>query len=559
VVRTASKVRWIKRSSIVVFIVAVATLVGCKIRVTGGGSRYYAAPAQGEAFDYQTQVATFRVSRRYARLQDLPATLSRFRAKLIEGLDSAGLVPRPGEGKKNPDGSKKPRLRISGTFTRLSTYSASAVVTVIDTFDQRALATFNVSASRKRAVYGYAGALTILKHKIVSALATKAQSVNKQIASLDGWRKRFGLPARITAKSLPALLRATADPDAGIRGRALALIATLGSRARSAVRAIAALLTDPSAAVRALALRALAAIDSPEPWLVTTLERLGARDREVGGQMRRVAISWRVRLYAHAANPTEKPLFLAIGKNDPQARVSALQKLATLERISPAAHQLLVVMLGISDEASLAVALQALVRFGHYSYQLDRQLGRFGRHSRHSPRIKQLAAQARSRIRARYEIARSSSSHKRLAAIPMRATMGGPRMMRKREILVVFPFKASPLSQPDTRTLGTYLSTQLAAVGFRVVPRSQLRRALKTKKRASYKNCFDEACQIELGRALAAQKAISPNLVRSGRHCTLMLTLYDLKTETTDGAATQTASCNVQSLMRAVKRAAGSI
>ncbi|MCK5795853.1 MAG: hypothetical protein KAI47_01630 [Deltaproteobacteria bacterium] len=84
------------------------------------------------------------------------------------------------------------------------------------------------------------------------------------------------------------------------------------------------------------------------------------------------------------------------------------------------------------------------------------------------------------------------------------------------------------------------------APGYRVIPRGQIRARLKAERKASYRACYDNQCQIELGKKLAASAVVSARLIRLGRRCTLTLKLYDLKTETTAGAASHTGSCTVE-------------
>jgi hypothetical protein len=105
--------------------------------------------------------------------------------------------------------------------------------------------------------------------------------------------------------------------------------------------------------------------------------------------------------------------------------------------------------------------------------------------------------------------------------------------------------------------LSDYLTAQLTAVGqIKVVPRDQLRRQLVERKRESYKACYSSSCQIELGRAVAAEKTLTTKLLRVGTRCAVTAVLYDLKTETTDHAATLDTTCAEDALLDAMKRIA---
>lgn len=126
----------------------------------------------------------------------------------------------------------------------------------------------------------------------------------------------------------------------------------------------------------------------------------------------------------------------------------------------------------------------------------------------------------------------------------------------QRPIVAVFDL-ADNKHKLDATTMGElaeYLATQLTATGrYRTVPRSQLRRRLGKEKRQGYKACFDEACQIELGKAMAAQKSLATKIIRVGKICTLTSVLYDLKTETSERAATTEGPCSTEGLLASLR------
>ncbi len=84
--------------------------------------------------------------------------------------------------------------------------------------------------------------------------------------------------------------------------------------------------------------------------------------------------------------------------------------------------------------------------------------------------------------------------------------------------------------------------------GWKSVPRAQLREQLQQEKAASYESCVDEACQIELGKAVAAQKTLVTKLLRLGKACTMVMTLYDLRSEAAEAAATTKTGCTATDL-----------
>jgi hypothetical protein len=134
--------------------------------------------------------------------------------------------------------------------------------------------------------------------------------------------------------------------------------------------------------------------------------------------------------------------------------------------------------------------------------------------------------------------------------------VAGPR---GRMIVAVFDVEdqARSLSAATLGQLTEYLSAKVTQIaGFQVVPRDQLRARLAEEKRRSYKVCYDQRCQIELGRAVAAQKSLATKLLRVGKQCALTSLLYDLKTETTERAATVNTACAEEALLGGVEQLA---
>lgn len=97
--------------------------------------------------------------------------------------------------------------------------------------------------------------------------------------------------------------------------------------------------------------------------------------------------------------------------------------------------------------------------------------------------------------------------------------------------------------------LADQLVTGLSASGkFQVVPRSQLKERLSQQKTDSYKACYDQQCQIELGREVAAAKSLATQIGKIADQCTITANLFDLKKATTDAAAQETGGCDERSL-----------
>lgn len=122
-------------------------------------------------------------------------------------------------------------------------------------------------------------------------------------------------------------------------------------------------------------------------------------------------------------------------------------------------------------------------------------------------------------------------------------------------IVAVFAIEDPSRSFDPTTTsqLTDYLGTRLAKTRrFKVVPPDQLRAQLVQEKSGTYRECFDQKCQIELGKAVAAEKSIATKLLKLGDRCALTATLFDLRTEATEAAATTRTSCVGGALIDAV-------
>src|SRR5688572_13361018 len=105
--------------------------------------------------------------------------------------------------------------------------------------------------------------------------------------------------------------------------------------------------------------------------------------------------------------------------------------------------------------------------------------------------------------------------------------------------------------------LTEYLSGQIAEGGrYRVVASADLSRALLEQKKETYKSCFDEACQIEIGKALAAEKSLSTQIMHLGSSCILKSILFDLAKEVSEQVATVKGGCTADDLTASVEKIA---
>jgi len=114
--------------------------------------------------------------------------------------------------------------------------------------------------------------------------------------------------------------------------------------------------------------------------------------------------------------------------------------------------------------------------------------------------------------------------------------------------------RGSGLSADVLDRLTDYLAVLMAEAGYSVVPREQIRDRLVQMQKESYKSCYDQKCQIDLGRELAAQKVLAPKVLQIGGECRLLGTLLDLKLAASERAATAKAACNERGMLLAVER-----
>lgn len=107
--------------------------------------------------------------------------------------------------------------------------------------------------------------------------------------------------------------------------------------------------------------------------------------------------------------------------------------------------------------------------------------------------------------------------------------------------------------EPLRGQLTDYLAAAFGRLpGVAVVPRASVADALAKSKAESYRACFDERCQIELGKALSAQRSLATKILGVGQFCALTAALFDLRTETTARAATQKAACRAEAMFAAL-------
>jgi hypothetical protein len=110
------------------------------------------------------------------------------------------------------------------------------------------------------------------------------------------------------------------------------------------------------------------------------------------------------------------------------------------------------------------------------------------------------------------------------------------------------------LSSAERERLARYLAVRMAEGGrYLIVPESDLQQAIRAQKKASYEACYEEACQIEIGRELAAEKTFVTEIVRLGDSCVVTSVLFDLQKAASEQAATERGACDLNALVRLVE------
>jgi formylglycine-generating enzyme required for sulfatase activity len=123
--------------------------------------------------------------------------------------------------------------------------------------------------------------------------------------------------------------------------------------------------------------------------------------------------------------------------------------------------------------------------------------------------------------------------------------------------VAVFEVEAKRVGLPADALEGMadYLGTLMARRGYQVVPRSQLKERLSAQKKDSYKQCFDESCQIEIGKELAADKSLATQILKLGGECKVNLGLFDLKKAASERAGTASGKCDEANVVKSLEAA----
>jgi formylglycine-generating enzyme required for sulfatase activity len=144
-----------------------------------------------------------------------------------------------------------------------------------------------------------------------------------------------------------------------------------------------------------------------------------------------------------------------------------------------------------------------------------------------------------------------------VAALALLLFVEGSVLAQDRPIVAVFEVEAKRVGLPADALEGMadYLGTLMARRGYQVVPRSQLKERLSAQKKDSYKQCFDESCQIEIGKELAADKSLATQILKLGKSCKVNLGLFDLRKAASERAGTASGPCDEENVVKSLEAA----
>lgn len=116
--------------------------------------------------------------------------------------------------------------------------------------------------------------------------------------------------------------------------------------------------------------------------------------------------------------------------------------------------------------------------------------------------------------------------------------------------------RAGLLPEADRADLSVYLGRAVVEHrGYRATPRGLLAAHVRAQKAESWAPCVDDACRLELGKALAAERVLHTRLLREGARCVLGVSLYQLEREVAVWGRLEVADCTLSALYGAADRA----
>jgi len=441
-------------------------------------------------------------------------------------------------------------LPLLGVPTDCGEAKASVEVRALDPrFKQELYSWYGEAKARSCSGLYYRGwplskALSQATGKILEGMGRDASRLEKDVLAMNTWHKKFGL-------SIPNLIRALGDSDKRVRVRAVAELKKLGPEARTAAPALVGCLNDQDPAVRREAIAALLSIKAIDQATLAHLDRLqrSSKSRYDVGRAKRALKFLRM---SGGLPPGLAKQVAALGSVDKNQRIKAAKSI----RSRGALPALVEALKDPAPEVRLEVvaALEAIAAYDHPQAILAlKQASHTGR----DRRVKNAAKETLRRL----ELLAISQGHPINKSEPEPAPEpGGSQPSSQSEgapektgpVVAVFVTQEA-LRHMKPGQLSDYLAVRLTSqCGFRVVPQDQIKKQLFEEKKKTYRHCYDQRCRIELGKAVAAEKILAVRIFKTGRQCVVTANLYDLRTETTERAATTRVECTDASLMSAL-------
>jgi len=376
-------------------------------------------------------------------------------------------------------------------------------------------------------------ALSQATGKILEGMQRDAPKLEKELLALQNWQKKYG-------SSVPALIRALGDSDRRVRVRAVAALGGLGPDAQPAAPALVGCLKDEDPAVRREAIGALLAIKAVDQTTLAHLDKLrrSGKSRHDAGRAKRALKFLRL---SGGLPPELARQVAALGSLDLNQRIKAAGSIRSREAL-PA---LIEALKDPEPEVRLSVvaALETIAAYDHPPAILALK------QTSNTDRDRRVKKASKETLR-RLELLAFSEGNPINKTVPVPARVPVPETTGP--VVAVFVTQET-LRHMKPGQLSDYLAVRLTSqCGFRVVPQDQIKKQLFKEKKKTYRHCYDQRCRIELGKAVAAEKILAVRIFKTGTQCVVTANLYDLRTETTERAATTRVECTGASLMIAL-------
>ncbi len=139
---------------------------------------------------------------------------------------------------------------------------------------------------------------------------------------------------------------------------------------------------------------------------------------------------------------------------------------------------------------------------------------------------------------------------------------GSTQAQDPRQVVAVLGLqnKGATLKAPVVDRMSEYISSQLWVSGrYMAVPSAQVKQALSRRPSGGSAGCHTEACQIEVGKVLAARKVVAGKILKIGRRCIVTLTLIDLPKSAREAVGSGRGACTEDGVLESIDAALGQL